>query len=364
MRAFCTLSMLWLAATAVRAEDPLAVVAASRAGRIEFFDSSLNALAAISVGQSVESVAAGPDGRRLYLALGGESATSSCCGLYALDLGTRTMCFLPAPALFGVPSPDGRFLFTQGAGGVDVFDAATLFRLPRMKAPGTYNLQPSPDGRWLLGVTNYPQASVDVFDMKARAMVRRLPVPVPGPAAGAWAGDRFYVFAYDANSAPGSSWLWNVNPERSEPPPAEPIGLLDLHGACNQPVLLMLAGAPGRLFIAEVFGFKVDRRRDCPDQASSGVYAIRPSSGRVDLIAPSVQVNRMVVSPDGRDLYVIHSSAPGPQRNVSLLRFDTRTSRILSHFILEPGDWNLALARIPPGLIPRGEVRAAGACPR
>ena len=363
MRTFFAVSILLLAAAPASAEDPLVVLAAGHAGRIEFFDAALAPLGAIGVNQQLESVAASPDGRRLYIAHADKTATDLCCGLYLLDLDTRGICPLAAPALFGAPSPDGRFLFTQGKRGVDVFDAATLSRLPTMKAPGAYNLQPSPDGRWLLGVTNSPQPSLDIFDMAASALVRRLFVPT-GPVTGAWAGDRFYLFSYGVGESPGTGWLWSVKPEDTELSSGRAIGLPDLHGACNQPVLLMLAGAPDRLYLAEAFGFKVDRRLACPDAARDGVYAIHPSTGRVSHIAPAVRVNRMVVSPDGRDLYIVDSGGPNAPSHPRLLHIDARTGNILHNAALESGHWNLALARIPPVLIPRGNVRSAASCSR
>lgn len=360
MRTFFTLPVLLLAAAPTFAQDPLVVLAADRTGRVEIFDTTLGQKAGIGVNQLVESVAASPDGRRLYIAQASQRDSGDCCGVYSLDLETRKMCLLAAPALFGAPSPDGRLLFTQGTRGVDVFDASTLSRLPTMKAPGVYNLQPSPDGRWLLGVTNSPKPSLDIFDLRFRVLARQLPIPA-GPATGAWAGDRFYVFSY---GAPGTGQLWSVRPENNELQQAKSIVLPDLHGACNEPVLLMLAGAPDRLFLAEAFGFKVDRRLACPDTARDGVYVIQPSTGRVGHIAPSVRVNRMVVSPDGRDLYVIHSSGPSPLSHARLLHIDTRTSRVLQNIALESGDWNLALAHIPPALIPRWNWRAANTCSR
>jgi hypothetical protein len=346
-------------------------MAADPTGQIRFFDAALAPLGAISGSHQVESVAASPDGRRLYIARPGQKTDGSCCGLYTLDLETRKTCLLAEPALFGAPSPDGRFLFTQGKRGVDVFDAVTLSSLGTMKAPGAYNLQPSPEGRWLLGVTNSPQPSLDIFDMAASGVVRRLLIPA-GPVTGAWAGDRFYLFSYGAGMAPGTGWLWSVKPDDTELPPARGIELPDLHGACNEPVLLMLAGSPDRLYLAEAFGFnlaeafgvKVDRRAYCPDAVRDGIYAIHPYNGRVSHIAPAVHVNRMVVSPDGRDLYVIDSSGPSPQSNCRLLHIDTRTGGILQDAALARGHWNLALARIPPALIPRGNVSAEASCSR
>jgi hypothetical protein len=361
MRAFFTLSILLLASGAALAEDSWVVLATARAGTIRIFDAALEPLGAMGVNQQVESVTASPDGRRLYIAQAEQKTASSCCGLYSLDLETRRMCPLAASALFGTPSPDGRFLFTQGTRGVDVFDAINLNRLSTMPAPGQYNLRPSPDGRWLLGVTTSPElSSLDIFDVEANAMVRRLPIPA-GPVTGAWVGDRFDLFSY---SAGGAGWLWSVKPEDTQLPPAKEIALPDLHGACNQPVVLMVAGAPDRLYLAEAFGFKVDRRLACPDAARDGVYAIHPSTGRVSHIAPAVRVNRMVVSPDGRDLYIVDSGGPNAPSHPRLLHIDARTGNILHNTSLESGHWNLALARIPPALIPRGNVRAAASCSR
>jgi len=362
MRTLLTLPFLWLAATPAFAQDPLVVMAASRGGRIEFFDAALGPLGAIGVNQLLESVAASPDGRRLYIAQ--ENPSGGCCGLFSMELETRAMCLLAAPALFGTPSPDGRFIFTQGDRGVDVFDARTLNPVPStMKAPGAYNLQPSPDGRWLLGVTNSPKPSLDIFDMKSRTLARQLPMPA-GPVTGAWAGDRFYLFNYSVASAREKGWLWSVRPENGELTPGRPLDLPDLHGACKQPVLLMLAGAPDKLFLAEAFGFKVDRRQTCPDLPVGGIYAIRPSTYQVTKIAESVHVNRMAVSPDGGDLYVLQSTWSNRRREAGLLRIDIRTGLVTNIALLERGDWNLALARMPQALIPRGNQRAFSYCSR
>src|ERR1700691_238511 len=362
MRTLYAAPVFLLAAASAFTEDPL-VVLASRTGRIEFFDAALAPLGSIGVNQHVESVAASPDGRRLYVAQA-ERTDSAPCGLYSLDLVTRQMCLLASPALFGAPSTDGRFLFTQGKRGVDVFDAATLSSLGTMTAPGAYNLQPSPDGRWLLGVTNSPHPSLDIFDTAANQMVRRLPIPA-GPVTGAWAGNRFYLFTYGADGSRGTGWLWSVRPEDAELSSVKQVSLPDLHGACNQPVLLLLAGSPDRLYLAEAFGFKVDRRTACPDAARDGIYAIQPETCRVSHIAPAVHVNRMVAGPDGRDLYVIDSgdaSSPGKPR---LLRIDARTGAIRHDTALEGGQRNLALGRIPQILIPHGNARtAASYCSR
>src|ERR1039458_10552633 len=81
MRAFLTLPTLLLAAAPAFSEDPLVVLAAARAGRIEIFDASLGPLASIGVNQQVESVTASSDGRRLYIAQESQRNSGACCGL-------------------------------------------------------------------------------------------------------------------------------------------------------------------------------------------------------------------------------------------------------------------------------------------
>src|SRR5262249_5443573 len=126
----------------------------------------------------------------------------------------------------------------------------------------------------------------------------------------------------------------------------------------------MLAGGPDRLFLAEAFGFKQDRRRACSRDAHGGIYVIDPASGAIqDYIAEQVYVNRMAVAHDGRELYLLDSSGPDEQGLVRLLRLDSRTGRVLARRESRPGIWNLALANIPSSLIPHGRVRAES-CPR
>lgn len=360
MHRFVIFPLLLLGVAPVFGENPLVVVAAARTGRIEMFDAGLGPLGAINVNPLLESVSASPDGRRLYIAQESAPASGACCGLFALDLASQHMCFLAAPALFGTPSPEGRFVFTQGDQGVQIFDARTLAALPTMKASGAYSLQPSPDGRWLLGVTNSPKPSLDIFDLKSRTLARQIPVP-EGPVTGAWAGDHFYVFSY---SGRGRGNLWGVKPGDTEPPHFRRIQLPDIYSRCNEPALLMLAGSADKLFLAEGFGFKLDRRGACPDAPLGGILAIQPITGNVTSIAESVQVNRMAVAPDGHDLYVLEAGRRGRKGNTVLLHIDTRTGLVLHTMLLVPGEWNLALAHIPSALIPHGSMHAIAYCGR
>jgi hypothetical protein len=165
------------------------------------------------------------------------------------------------------------------------------------------------------------------------------------------------MFAYGDR---GKGQLWHVNEESKSLPEATPVALPDLHGSCEEPLLLMMAGTPDLLFLAEAFGFKLDRRRACGHLVPGGIYAIHPQSGQANLIDVPLYVNRMVASADGRDLYVIQSDEPGEHSARRLLRLDAATGRVRALAPLEPGVWNLALAHVPASLIPHGSRRAAG----
>jgi hypothetical protein len=359
MRALLTFLLLVAAASA--ANSLPVILAVSREGRIEAYEPySLQPVGSIGVNHGVESISAGADGRTLYIAQESPRGGAEGYGLYSLNLETHNLCRFGS-GMFAVPSPDGRFVFgQQGSGNVWTYDAATLGHRTIMEADGAYSLQPSPDGRWLLAITNSPAPSLHVFDVERNRLVRKIAIP-SGPATGAWAGDRFYIFTY---SSPGIGQLWSVKADDTRLAAPKQIRLPDLHGACNEPVLLMLAGAPDRLFLAEAYGFKVDRRHACPDTAPGGIHVIDPSNGHVERIAPSVYVNRMVVSPDGRDLYVLQSGGREDAEPVRLMHLDARTGRTLTNIALAAGEWSLALAQVPYRLVPRGYVRAALACGR
>lgn len=357
MRNSLAISILILTAATAYAEDPLVVIASSRTGKILFFDANLDRLGGITVDRMIESVTANPDGRRLWVGQEDQRRPGEY-GLFSVDLRSHRSCPVVTPALFGAPSVDGRLLFTQGAHGVDVFETAGLLRIASMKAPGAYNLQPSPDGHWLMGITNSPKPSLDVFDTFAMQLVRRIPIPA-GPATGAWAGDRFYVFVY---TAAGRGQLWSLNSAWDGFSASRSVELPDLHGGCDEPVLLTLAGSPGRLYLAEAFGHKIDRRLACPDTAGNGIFAIDPNSGHAQQLPAGVRINRMVAGHDG-SLYAIDSRSPSPLSRPKLVQIDSRTGGgiyygILHAADLDVGEWNVSLGHIPSALIPRDNGHA------
>jgi hypothetical protein len=346
------LPLIILVAQAFCQETRAVVVATTRAGQVEMFDADwLAPLGSIRIHKNAESVSASPDGRTLYIAQDKSTDSAGCCSLFSLDLETRRMCVVTSSAMFGVPSPDGRYLFTQhNDAAIDVFDARTLLPRTTIKAPGVYNLQASPDGRWLFGITNWPSPSLDVFDLNSRTLARRIPVPT-SQATGAWAGGTFYLFGYGERLGE----LWEVRPDVTELTSPKPIDLPDLHGGCQEPLPLAVAASPGRFYLAEAFGYKVDRRRGCSEQPQGGIFRIDPASGHAEYFAPHIYVKRMFAGPRGGDLYVIDSAAPDDQGRDRLIRLGAANRSVQE---LPPGVWNVAIVNIPAGLIPQGHVRA------
>jgi hypothetical protein len=297
-------------------------------------------------------VSSSPDGRTLFLAQAAEREGNGCCALFALRLATGELCRLVEPAMEGVPSPEGRRLFTQrGNMGIEVFDAHTLAQEPRIEAPGIYQLLPSPDGRWLFGV-NAGERTLDVFDLKRMALVRQLSVP---PGMGAWLGDQFYFYAHDGTQGN----LWTLTPETTVLPSPQAV-LLPGPWTNGQIAHQELLAGGERLFLYTLLGrwLKLDPRQEPGTRIPGGVFAIEPGSGKVVAhLAPSIDFAQVVASTDGQRLYGLDSGTLDGKRPARLLALDATRGIVLEERVLEDDVWSIALAKLPNSLIPRGEVQ-------
>ncbi|MBA3441285.1 MAG: hypothetical protein H0T92_15585 [Pyrinomonadaceae bacterium] len=344
------------------------ILATRRNHRLHFFDAAtLEPLGYFAVNNLAHTVSASPDGRKLFIEQAETPEGNGCCALFALDLATGAMCKLTYPSSIGIPTADGRRLITQPGGDIDFFDAKTLARMPRIVAQSAYRLYPSPDSRWLFGITtgvNGQGPSLDIFDLKQGMLVRRLPFPKDLPSFeklrqatwtwpdGAWLGDHFYLYAHDGKQGN----LWPVTPgmttlSSSIKPP------LPVLAGVDQPILHSLLAAGERLFLYEQFGTKIDRRRNY-GEVTGGLFVIEPRSGRVVAhLAPSIEFARLIVSPDGRRLYGIDSGPTDWRGPVRLLQLDATSGAVITERTLEDDVWFISLATLPKSLVPNGEVR-------
>jgi YVTN family beta-propeller protein len=93
-------------------------------------------------------------------------------------------------------SPDDKRLYVacNHTGTLQVLDAATLDLVKEIETGhGAYNVEPSPDGRWVI-VTNKKDQSISLIDAAALAEVARIPTSKPFPHGVAYSPDDRYAF--------------------------------------------------------------------------------------------------------------------------------------------------------------------------
>ena len=334
------------------------ILATQRNRRLHVFDANtLQPLGDFRVNNNAHSVMASPDGLKLFIQQPAPPDVNNCCALFSLDLITHKLCKLVFPSSLGVPSPDGRLLFTQrGNVGIEVFDAKTLARLPTIRAPGLYQLLPSPDGQWLFGTT-YSQGgqgpSLDIFDIEKQILVRRLPIPRGLLPQGAWLGDQFYLYAHDGNQGN----LWKVASETAKLDAPVKITFPDL-SIEKEPIHQGVIAGGKHLFIYEGFGGKIDRRRGSDRAIPGGIFSVEPSGGKITgHFARAVQFARVLASADGQWLYGIDSGPADWRGPIQLLKLDALSGEVVTERALEPDVWFITLAKLPKSVTPQGEIQ-------
>lgn len=129
-------------------------------------------------------------------------------------------------------SPDDRlvYLACNHSNEVQVRDATTLELVRRLPTGnGAYNVEPSPDGRWVL-VTNKKAQSVSVFDTKSWTEAARIPTTKRIPHGIAFSPDGRYAFVSQesAGNDPGAVDaidLGTLKRVASLPLPLQPTGI-------------------------------------------------------------------------------------------------------------------------------------------
>jgi hypothetical protein len=332
--------------------DPV-LLASRRGGLTEVISpDTLETTVRIRLPGSVESIASDPLGRRLFVTLPAKETPKTCCALFALDWRSLQLILLLEPALHATPTID-RVLTQRGNIGIEVFDGVNLARLPTIRAPGVYRMQPSPDGRWLAATTQFPSPSLDLFDLVQGNLVRQHAFERGESIHSAWIGKQCYLFS--VNEA-GSSQLWPVAPD--DPHVREPLAVTlpnDESRRCG-PVLPTREGAGERLVVYQPFGDKLDWRRNCPI-TPGGFILVDPKTGAAtDRLAGSEHFRQIVASPDGRRLYGL-DVGDTQWKQVRLISLDTLTGAIVRVRDLDADVWFLTLGTIPDELKGRLDLR-------
>jgi hypothetical protein len=328
------------------AADPV-LLASRRGGAIEAYQpDTLDTIARIQTGAMTESVASNADGSRLYIRQPRAEEPHGCCGLFALDTASMKMSLLVWPS--GVPTITPSKVYTQrGNVGIEVIDALNLARLPTLKAPSTYQLEPSPDGRWVFGAGFGPYTrSLDIFDTASGALVNHLPVEGAITLHGAFLGNQYYLLSNDSSV---TARVWAVNPGQSALGQPKLVSFAGAGAGCND-IFYSMSAAGSRLVIFDVFGGKGDRE-GCP--GAGGFFSLDPVTGASsNRLAAAAHCREIVSNNAGSSLYCLNVEDPG-WRQVSLVKLDSSTGAVLAQKELPPDVWNLTTGAIPHSLAGR-----------
>lgn len=146
----------------------------------------------------------------------------------------------PAPAkaddscapTFVAVSPDDRTLYAACNHGnsVQVWDAASFTKVKEIPVgTGAYNIEPSPDGLWLI-VTNKKAQSFSLLDARSLAEVVRVPTTKKIVHGVAWSPDGRYAFISQESigADPGAVDMFDLTTRKTVatvPVPAQPTGI-------------------------------------------------------------------------------------------------------------------------------------------
>lgn len=340
-----------------QSECQTVLLAAHRSGWVEAFDSnSLQPLGTLKVLPQLNGVTSDQTGV-LFLQEGISPDFQGCCALYAVDLKTRKMTKLSEPSDKVALSPDGFHVLTQrGDVGIEVYGVRNMQRepgIPRSVAPGVYALSFSPDGQLLFGVSNFPAASLDIFDFEQRNLVQRFNISQKLIVSGTWVGPSYYVYGHRHSVGQ----LWRVKADNSGMDGPMKIEFPDTVPECemtNQQVL----GVDDKLFLYEVFGAKLDRRNGCSREIPGGLLSVDPQTGALlARLAPEIHFASLISGENGKELYGLDVMDTN-WTSVNLVRLNATSGEVLARRNLASDVWFIDLATIPSELVPRGSLEA------
>ena len=122
-----------------------------------------------------------------------------------------------------------------------------------------------------------------------------------------------------------------------------------------------LLAAGSRLFLFEIFGSTLDRRRACGNVAG-GVYRIDPLSGAVlGHFAPLFHFWQLIAGRDGRTIYGLDAGDADWRTMVRLVKIDAESGAILAERALAADVWHFTLAELSMSLVPTGEINVVAA---
>lgn len=338
---FVSLALIPILAAASHAAEPV-LLASSQSGSVEAFRlDTLEPAAQLRVKPMLESVAADPDGYRMFFRFPHPQAPDVCCALFALDDRSLRLIVMQWPAL-GTTLAGNRVFTQRGDAGIEVFDTRTLAHVRSMLATGVYELAPSPDGRWLFGTMLAPMPGLDVFDVTRGLMVRHMGVDGAAWLRGVWAGSQFALLAPGME---GALQLWVLGED------AQRLG---------QPRLIPVPGgkcADAEYNIAAV-GSRLAIYTADTACTGAGYWLIDPASAAARThLAEGLHFTRLIGSTDGKWLYGVEMP-PAPAKELRLVKLDAATGDVRASHALAADSWRLTLGGIPDEWQGRMDLRA------
>jgi hypothetical protein len=313
------------------------VLAANRAGVVELIDPiSLQTVGRMHIdlppnSVGLNGVSANADGSMIYVEGPIADEPNGCCSLYSIDLATLQMNQAASIARSGLG----------------------------IKGMGNDRLHFSPDGHWVFGVRNFRGPALDLYDLIQGNIVRKLtPTGLEGDwiASGDWSADNFYLYALKNDGS--AARLWMASPDTTDLGAGLAVESFVQPSGCNASsfALEQIVGIGNDLFIYEAFGFKLDRRAECPNVIAGGAWEIDPSTGHLlRQIAPDLHFSVLIPDRDESVLYGLSNGGPNWEYPIKLVRIDASDGQILQTRTLGTDHWSISIA--PLRLAPTGDVQ-------
>jgi len=326
------------------------LIAVRRAGAIEFIDpKTLSPISQLQIdvppnSTGLNGILVSTDGSTLYVegpTAPNEKGESGCCYLYSIDLTT-----LHAKLVAGIWGSSSR-------GSLLVADR-TVYPLSVVPAKVTdpqligHEWHISPNGHWLLGI-EHQQHVVTVYDLSGGSNARHFEIPGVNDewwVTGTWLGDKFYLYAKQGDN---TERLWTISPGTAQLTEGIALSSSNATADCSKFYITEIVAAGEQLFVAEIFGGKIDRRVGCNKPITGGASIIDPRSGQLlGQITPELYFWSLIPNESGSELYGLTAEDVdrSSQNPVELVRIDTHTGRVLQSRLLEGSYWWITTAKV------------------
>lgn len=356
--AFATLSAVSMLASAhagahlpqgspLKSEEKTFIIAARHSGDVEFIDpATLETVSRIHIdvnpnGVGLNGVFVNEDGSTIYVEGPTSQEGRACCSLYSIDLAT--METKKAAGIWGSSSREPIVIADE-----------VVYQAPKLASGGItkneigFGFHLSSNRSSLIGMTSSLAPEIDLYDLSAGPIIRKLKPPDLGEgwwASGTWSGDDFYLYANKFGQPDARIWTLSINTTQlDDGVTVEPHGEVP---GCQHEIFEAVTAAGGNLFLYELFGGKFDRRSGCDQTIPGGAWLLDPRTGRLlKHIAPDLYFSELIPDRARPVLYGLSTDDENRYSSVKLVRIDARDARVLQTRALDPDYWRIVTAPV------------------